>query len=136
MDSHEEITGTTQDQSEAGNEPQVSPEHAQNQDAVEEDKRPPVSPTDTEPVDLKSPQSLEGATPADGQFKCHTSPTHLQPQPRLSPADSVELISDIEGYVVSIPLLLVRLSRRSKSRSSSKDYGGKSHNSSFSLATC
>ena len=101
-------------------EPQVSTEHAQNQDATDGDKRHPMSPRDRESVDLKSPQSLEAATPADGQFKGQTSPTDLQPPPKSSPADSAEIpsASDMESCVVSIPLLLVRLSRRSKSRSS------------------
>ena len=130
LDSHEESAVTPLDHSKAGHEPQVSTEHAQIQDATEGDKRPPTSPGDTESVDLKSPESLEVATPADGQFKGQISPTCLQPPPpKSSPADSADTpsASDIEGCVVSIPLLLVRLSRRSKSRSSSKDYGGKLH---------
>ena len=108
----------------------MSTEHAQNLDTIDEEKRAPIctSPGETELVDLKSTQSLEVATPGDGQFKGQTSPTHTQLPPKSSPADSAEIpsASDTEGYVMSIPLQLVRLSRRSKSRSSSKDYGGQS----------
>ena len=69
-------------------------------------------------------------TPASDQFKDQSSPAVTSPRDKLSHPSAESLETAVtkgarDDYVVSIPLSLVRLSRKSKSRSSSKDLGGK-----------
>ena len=95
------------------------------------------APEDVESANLmqaQSEESEEDATVAEGQSKHLYSPLLSPPQAKSSQpmstcAESAEDAGAVDKgeYVVSIPLSLVRLSRKSKSRSSSKDLGGKSH---------
>ena len=87
---------------------------------------------DAESADIKTAQSAEDTTPADGQFKGHpsplASPPHVvkssEPLPTQAELDEAMAMREREDFVVSIPLFLVKVSRRAKSRSSSKDFGG------------
>ena len=95
---------------------------------------PPVSssPKTAESADVTpTPESVQDVTtPASNQFKGQSSPAVTSPRDKSShpSAESSETAvtkGAQDDYVVSIPLSLVRLSRKSKSRSSSKDLGGK-----------
>ena len=91
-----------------------------------------ASPRPAESADSTQSESLHDATLlAEGQSKDQSSPTTTSPlaKPIIPSADSAESAiakGSKDDFVVSIPLTLVRLSRKSKSRSSSKDLGGKS----------
>ena len=92
---------------------------------------PPMTTKFAEQADTSPTESARDVTvPAEDQSKGQSSPTITSPRakPRHPSADSAE-IAVVKGakddYIVSIPLSLVRLSRKSKSRSSSKDLGGK-----------
>ena len=94
---------------------------------------PPSSPEIAKSADMMESESVHDDTiPAEDQSKGQTSPVVTSPgaKPRLLSAESAETTFAKwakDDYVVSIPLSLVRLSRKSKSRSSSKDLGGKLH---------
>ena len=91
---------------------------------------PPASPKTAESADTTQTESLQDATmPTEDQSEGQSSPTVTAPLTKLShpSAESAETAAakgTKDDYVVSIPLSLVRLSRKSKSRSSSKDLGG------------
>ena len=91
-----------------------------------------TSPKTADSADKTQVESVQDATmAAEGQSKGQSSPTITSPpaKPRHPSAESAETAFAKrmrDDYIVSIPLSLVRLSRRrSKSRSSSKDLGGK-----------
>ena len=92
---------------------------------------PPTCPKTAESADTTQTEPVEDTTmPAEDQSKGQSSPTITAPlaKPSHLSAESAETASakgTKDNYVVSIPLSLVRLSRKSKSRSSSKDLGGK-----------
>ena len=103
---------------------------------------PPSSPETAKSADMTESESVHDDTiPAEEQSKGQTSPVVTSPRakPRLPSAESAETTFAKwakDNYVVSIPLSLVRLSRKSKSRSSSKDLGGKLHVHVHVYATC
>ena len=84
-----------------------------------------------EQADTSPTESARDVTlPAEDQSKGRSSPMITSPRvkPRHQSAESAETAvakGAKDDYIVSIPLSLVRLSRKSKSRSSSKDLGGK-----------
>ena len=91
---------------------------------------PPSSPETAKSADTTEAESVRDDT--KDQSKGQSSPVVTSPgaKPRLPSAESAETTFTKwakDDYIVSIPLSLVRLSRKSKSRSSSKDLGGKLH---------
>lgn len=92
---------------------------------------PASSPETAKSADMTETESVHDVTlPAEDQSKGRSSPVVTSPQEKPShpSAESAETAFakwTRDEYIVSIPLSLVRLSRKSKSRSSSKDLGGK-----------
>ena len=94
---------------------------------------PSASPKPIESADSTQSESVQDTTLlAKGQSKHQSSPTITSPldKPTIPSAESAETAiakGTKDDYIVSIPLSLVRVSRKSKSRSGSKDFGGKFH---------
>ena len=105
-----------------------------------------LSPKTAESADLTNEASMDDPTvPAEDQSKGHssTSPAITSPLALAKPshpsdesADSAATKGSKDNFVVSISLSLVRLSRRAKSRSSSKDFVGKCCSCVHSLFIC
>ena len=99
--------------------------------ALDSHTSPPSSPETAKSADMTEMESVRDNTlPAEDQSKGQSSPVVTSPgaKPSLPGAGSAETAFTKWGKdecIVSIPLSLVRLSRKSKSRSSSKDLGGK-----------
>ena len=109
-----------------GDNQKVCIEHAQSHDSAALGDRPPSFPKDAKSADQQSTQLTDDTTGDEGESKGQSSLLLTSPT-KSECAESADVLgsAEREKYTVSIPLFMVRLSRKSKSRSSSKDYGGK-----------
>ena len=131
----EKSSHTLPDQNQS-DEQQASTVGALSSDALSLGDSHPASPKNAESAEIAPTPSAEADISAEGQFKGQFSPSVTSPVAKSS--QSLSTCSETTGvsgsierelYVVSIPLSLVRVSRvsrKSKSRSNSKEFGGMS----------